>query len=171
MQEKIKIFILGFLLIAVQVLFLQQLTLGDVADYFVPFVYPMLIFVLPFTFNKHWLMVVGLVSGWVVDMFYNTPGLNASAAVLVAFLRPFALSLIAPRDGFDWVKPPGYFSMGANRFTVYVFVLLFIYHLWFFSLEVFKISYLHIIFLKAFFSSLLATVLVVITSILTSSKN
>lgn len=170
MQQIIKYILAGFGLVLLQGLIIQQIELGGVADYFVPFVYPMFILVFPYSFNKHWLLVIALITGLFVDMFYNTPGLNASAAVLIAFLRPYALSLLEPRDGFDEIKPPGYNSMGMNRFIAYVSILMFIYHLWFFSLEIFKISYLHIIVLKAFFSSLLATVLIVIIEILSVSK-
>jgi len=166
-----KLIISSIGLVLLQVLILQQITLGSVADYFVPFVFPMLLLKLPFTFNKQWLMVVGLVSGFIVDAFYNTPGLNASAAVFTAFVRPVTLSLIAPRDDFDLIKLPSYISMGFNRFVVYVMILMFLYHLWFFSFEVFKITYIHIIFLKAFFSSLLATALILIIEVLTVPKD
>lgn len=170
MPPIIRYILYGFGLVLLQGLIIQQIKLGSIAEYFVPFVYPMFVLVLPYNFNKHWMLIIALFAGLLVDMFYNTPGLNASAAVLIAFLRPYALSLLEPRDGFDEIKPPGYNSMGMNRFVAYVAILMFVYHLWFFSLEMFKISYLHIIVLKAFFSSLLATVLIVIIEILSVSK-
>ena len=170
MQQIIKYIFSGIGLVLLQGLIIQQIKLGEVADYFVPFVYPMFILVLPYTFNKHWMLIIALFIGLLVDMFYNTPGLNASAAVLIAFLRPYALSLLEPRDGFDVIRPPGYNSMGMNRFIAYVVILMFVYHLWFFSLEIFKASYMHIIFLKAFFSSLLASLLIVIIEILSVPK-
>ena len=170
MQQTVRYILSGLGLVLIQGVIIQQITLGTVADYFVPFIYPMFILVLPYTFSKHWILVVALVSGVFVDMFYNTPGLNASAAVLIAFLRPYALSLLEPREGFDEIRPPGYNSMGMNRFIAYVAIMMFIYHLWFFSLEILKISYIHIILLKAFFSTLLATVLIVIIEILSVPK-
>ena len=41
-----------------------------------------------------------------VDVFKSTPGMHASAMVVLGYSRPYLLKLIEPREGFDVLKLP-----------------------------------------------------------------
>ena len=72
-------------LILLQVLILNNVHIAGVAT---PFLY--VYFILKFNSgtSRNELMVWGFCMGLAIDIFSNTPGMNAAATVLLAFLRP-----------------------------------------------------------------------------------
>ncbi len=48
---------------------------------------------------------MGFFLGLAVDVLSDTPGMNAAATVLLAFLRPTFLRLFVPRDTLDTLVP------------------------------------------------------------------
>ncbi|AWM34691.1 hypothetical protein [Hymenobacter nivis] len=73
--------------------------------------------------------------GLTMDIFYDTGGLHAAAAVLLAFVRPAVLRLLRPRDGYDAVDAVNVHFMGPAWFLTYLGVLVLVHHLAFFLLE------------------------------------
>ena len=65
--------------------------------------------------------------GLTVDIFSDTPGMNAAATVALAFLRPTFLRLFVPRDAFENIVP-SIKSMGIVPFLKYLVVSVFIHH-------------------------------------------
>ena len=51
---------------------------------------------------------MGFFFGLAVDILSDTPGMNAAATVLLAFLRPTFLRLFVPRDTLDTLVPDSY---------------------------------------------------------------
>ena len=43
--------------------------------------------------------------GLTIDIFADTPGMNAAATVFLAFVRPTFLRLFTPRDTLDSIIP------------------------------------------------------------------
>jgi hypothetical protein len=80
-------------------------------------------------------LVLGFVVGFSMDLFYDTGGVHAAAAVLLAFLRPWVLRLLTPRDGYDAADSVNVHQMGGQWFVVYLGLLLLIHHAAFFLLE------------------------------------
>ncbi|RYU80773.1 hypothetical protein [Hymenobacter persicinus] len=78
---------------------------------------------------------LGFVVGFTMDLFYDTGGLHAAAAVLLAFLRPWVLRLLTPRDGYDAADSVNVHQMGGQWFVVYLALLVGIHHAAFFLLE------------------------------------
>jgi len=72
--------------------------------------------------------------GLTMDIFYDTGGLHAAAAVLLAFVRPAVLRLLRPRDGYDAAAVNVHY-MGPAWFLTYLGVLVLVHHLAFFLLE------------------------------------
>lgn len=105
-----------------------------------PMVYPLFIILLPFDTRPVVLMLLAFLTGIGVDFFMNTFGLHASAAVVIAYLRPAIFKRFAPRDDYDLLKEPTASEWGYAWFIKVSGVTLFIHHLWFFSLEYFKWS-------------------------------
>ncbi|WP_231590668.1 hypothetical protein [Hymenobacter terrenus] len=73
--------------------------------------------------------------GLTMDIFYDTGGLHAAAAVLLGFLRPWVLRLLTPRDGYDSGDAVNIHQMGWQWFSVYLTLLVLLHHAAFFLLE------------------------------------
>ncbi|RZK61021.1 MAG: hypothetical protein EOO59_06095 [Hymenobacter sp.] len=80
-------------------------------------------------------LVLGFGLGFAVDIAHDTGGLHAAAAVLVAYLRPWVLRLLTPRDGYDAQDTVNVHQMGWQWFLVYLGLLVTFHHLAFFLLE------------------------------------
>ena len=73
--------------------------------------------------------------GLAMDIFYDTGGLHAAAAVLLGFVRPWVLRILTPRDGYDSGDSVNVHQMGWQWFGVYLLLLVLVHHAAFFVLE------------------------------------
>ena len=124
--------------------------------------YPVLIMLLPMKTSKALLLIIGFVLGFIIDMFYDSPGVHMSACVFLAFLRPWVLKMMEPRGGFPVNSNPTAQDFGLVWFMQYSGILLFFFLLFYFSVEVFALSRILEILLKtlaSFIVSFLAILL------------
>lgn len=103
-------------LVLFQVLILNQMHIGGYAT---PFLY--IYFILKFNskVGRNQLMLWAFALGLSVDMFGNTPGMNAAACTCLAFFRNSLLRLVTLRD-MDEAFRPGIKSLGFSAFLRYV---------------------------------------------------
>jgi hypothetical protein len=80
-------------------------------------------------------LVLGFGTGLLLDIFYDTGGVHAAAAVLLCYLRPWVLRLLTPRDGYEAQDSVNVHQMGGQWFLVYMLLLVGLHHLAFFLLE------------------------------------
>jgi len=135
-----------------------------------PMIYPLFILMLPFDISPILLMVMAFITGISVDFFMNTFGLHASAAVLVAYVRPELYRLFAPRDGYDVLKEPTMSEYGYKWFLYVAGIATIIHHLWFFLLEHFSLSDWLIVLQKTTLSTLVTMSILLIIQILFFKK-
>ena len=110
------------LLVLVQALILNNISFFGYAT---PFLYVYLILVFDANMSRNSLLLWGFALGLAVDICSNTPGVNAAATTLLAFMRPMLLRLFTPRDSAEDFSP-SILSMGINPFIRYLtFCLLF----------------------------------------------
>lgn len=97
--------------------------------FIVPYLYYLFILWLPFGISRLNLLLVGFVTGMILDYYTMTPGLHAAACVLIAYFRPFIISLLAPKDttGFSY-REPSPKAMGWTPYLVYTFTLTLLHH-------------------------------------------
>lgn len=126
------------------------------------FVYIGFILLLPFQISTVVLIPVAFFSGLLVDMFYSTPGINASASVLVGFIRPYWLSLITPRGGYEDVDIPRLKTLGFSWFITYSIPLIFLHHLSLFIVESGNLFDFWFVINKTIFSTIYTTGILVI---------
>lgn len=110
-------------LVLLQALVLNHIHVGGYAT---PFFFIYFILRLDSEAGRNELMAWAFFLGLSVDMFANTPGMNAAAATLLAFVRQPILRLVANRDtagGFE----PGVKSMGALPFFKYVLLCVLVF--------------------------------------------
>lgn len=134
----------------------------EINEYFNPMIYPVMIIMLPFELNILLTMLIALVLGLSVDAFSNTFGLNASAALVIGYLRPTVLNLIKPRDGYDLVLLPSIHDMGQLWFLSYASILLAIHHFWFFMIEILRFDQIGHLLIKTIASVFFSLVLIIL---------
>ena len=138
-------------LVLLQVLILNNVHIAGLAT---PFLY--IYFILKFDSgtSRNGLMLWAFFLGLTIDIFSDTPGMNAAAIVLLAFLRPFILRLFTPRDNLDSFIP-SFKSMGISPFLKYVFVCVFIHSFALLTIEFFSFSSILLLLLRVVLSTLL----------------
>ena len=134
----------------------------EINEYLNPMIYPVMIMMLPFELSVLVTMLVAFVLGISVDAFSNTFGLNASAAIVIGYLRPTILKIIKPRDGYDPVLLPSIHDMGKLWFLTYAAAILFVHHIWFFAIEIFRWDHIIQILIKTVSSVVFSLALVVL---------
>lgn len=123
------------LLVLLQVLIVQNIRLGS---YLILLPYILFILLLPFDMNKLLVLALSFLLGFTVDMFYDTAGMHAAACTLIGFARNYVLRFISPREGYDPSQTPTVEHMGLTWFVTYAGILIFLHHLFFFYLEIFR---------------------------------
>jgi hypothetical protein len=154
-------------LILLQVLIIQNIRLGS---YIILFPYLLFILLLPFETPKLAVLFIAFVTGLTIDMFYDTAGLHATTCTLIGFSRYYILKLLAPREGYDVGLSPTIESMGAVWFATYAGIIIFIHHLFFFYLEIFRFSEFFTTLLRALLSSIGTFALIYIIQFLFNSN-
>ena len=155
MHDRLKIVVNFFLLVAVQVLILNNIQLFGLVN---PYLYILFIITLPMFISPAFMMVIAFLLGGVIDMFSHSYGIHIAATVLIAFVRPYVMQLFASRE--DMEKPaPTYHNFGVSFFK-YAALLVVIHHLALFSLEAFSWSHTGVVLLKTVASSLVTFLLI-----------
>jgi hypothetical protein len=128
----------------------------------VPFLYILFILLLPFGIPNFLLFLLAFVTGLTIDVFYDTPGINAAACTMLAFVRILFISITVQRQGFENEPEPKLGIMGFRWFFFYTFFLTIFHHLTLFMLETYNISDLKYTFIRIVFSSVLTILLILI---------
>lgn len=147
-----------FLFLIVQVMVLKNLVLFNVSFCFF---YITFLLLLPIDTNPLVLMGLGFLLGFMVDIFYDSLGLHASAMVLTGYLRNYWLAAITPQGGYDAGAGPTLAVNGLQWFLVYSVPLVFIHHFVLFFAEAGGFSVFWYTMLKVI-TSLLFTMTVII---------
>jgi hypothetical protein len=94
-----------------------------------PYLYYLFILWLPFSISRQWLLFIGFLTGLTLDYFTMTPGLHAAACTLIAYVRPFIINILTPKDSAEFnYREPSPQAMQWTLYTVYVFVLTLLHH-------------------------------------------
>ena len=92
--------------------------------------------------------------GLAIDVFSDTPGMNAAATVFLAFLRPVLLRLFTPRDTVESFVP-AVRTMGISPFLKYLSFSVLVHHAVLLSIEFFSFAHLGTLLLRILSSSVL----------------
>ena len=133
-------------LVLLQVLILNNV---HIAGYATPFLYIYLILKFESDTPRNALMLWAFFLGLAVDVFSDTPGMNAAATVLLAFLR-----LFGPRDTLDTLVP-AIRTRGILPFLKYLVVSVLVHHGLLLTLEFFSFAHIGTLLLRIAASTLL----------------
>jgi len=94
-----------------------------------PYLYYLFILWLPFATPRFWLLVIGFMTGLSLDYFTQTPGLHAAACLLIAYIRPFVINLLLPKDSTEFnYREPSPRTLGWTPYGIYVLTLTVFHH-------------------------------------------
>jgi hypothetical protein len=109
--------------------------------FIVPYLYFLFVLWLPFSLSRPALLFAGFACGLTLDYFTQTPGLHAAACLLIAYVRPFIITLLIPKDPTEFnYREPTPKAMGWAPYGVYVLVLTLLHHLWLFFLQLIQVG-------------------------------
>ncbi len=126
--------------------------------YAIPFVYIYFIIKLPIGFNRNLTILLGFLLGFSIDIFCNTPGINAAATTFIAFLRRPIQGLFFMVDDYEEQTPR--LSLLGSAFMKYTVLMTLIHHAVLISIESFSYVNFNLILLRIILSTILTSVLI-----------
>lgn len=155
------------LLLLLQVLVLRQVALEwPQFPYINILVYPLFLFLLPLRTPRYLQFILAFGMGLLVDLFYDSPGVHASAAVFTIYLRYYVLKSMEPRGGYNINYSPTKRRMGLTWWLRYSSILLLAHCFVYFSVEAFTFFYILDILLKTGLGFLFSlTLMLIITAV------
>lgn len=143
-----------FGLILLQILILNNIHIMGVAT---PFLYIYFLIKLPSGMARNMLLILGFITGLCIDIFSNTPGMNAAACVVLAFTRPLFLRLFTPRDMLESIVP-SFKTMGVSSFLKYTIVCVFTFLVILLTIEFFSFTTFSMLLMRILSSAILTVV-------------
>lgn len=153
-------------LVFVQVLILNHI---NFLGYVNPYIYILFIALFPVKNNRVVLIMLSFLLGITIDMFLDTGGIHAGASVFIAYIRPIIL-----KSSFGMIYEHQTIKFNTIDFgsrLTYFTLLTVIHHFVLFSLEIFSISKILLIFQKTLFSSIFTILLSIIVTIIFTRKS
>ena len=106
--------------------------------YINPMIYVWFVLMLPYK-TPHWaVLLLSFTMGLTIDVFSFGQGFHTAILTFIGLVRPFFLNFYTGnRDVTFWQKPT-LSDMGFAQFTFYIAILVFVHHLLFFALDIFR---------------------------------
>ncbi|MBP7555707.1 MAG: rod shape-determining protein MreD [Chitinophagaceae bacterium] len=165
MSELLRNIVRFILFILVQVYVLNKIP--HLHQYIVPYIYFLFILWLPFSISRSALLIIAFITGLSLDYFTITPGLHAAACVLIAFIRPFLINLLVPKDSSEFnYREPSPRAMGWTPYLVYALVLTFIHHTYMVLLQWFSVGNILAFLIKVVATTAISMLLIITTELL-----
>lgn len=165
MSRTIKNIVRFIVLLFVQVFVLNRIP--ALQHWVNPYIYFLFILWLPFNISRISLLIWAFILGITLDYFTKTPGLHASACVLIAYLRPFLINLLVPQEGIEInYQEPSIKSLSFAPYFIYVLLLTFVHHSWLFFLEAIQFADIFYFFIKTLLSVAVSLVLILVIELL-----
>ena len=169
MSDLLKNIIRFMVFLLVQVFVLNRIP--PLHRFIIPYLYFLFVLWLPFKTPRLGLTVLGFLFGLSLDFFTKTPGLHAAACTLIAYVRPFLITLLMPKEIMEIsYAEPSPISMGWMPYAVYVLVLTALHHTYLVFLEWLEVGDILYFLGKVLATTALSLLLVLITEMLFPRK-
>lgn len=156
------------LLLLLQVLVFDNI---QIRAFLIPQVYILFILLLPFETYKWLLLLSAFMLGLVVDLFSYTVGLHAAACTLIAFLRPYVISVIASRQQYEPGVQPGVRGLGFKWFLSYTLIMVAIHHVFIYLMEEFRFSDILTIIYRSVANIVITSAVIILAQLLISTNS
>ena len=147
------------LLLLIQLLVLNNVYLGG---YVMPMLYLLAILMLPTSMKHIPLLLTAFGTGLLVDIMNNMLGFHALACTVVAMMRILFADRILTRGEPTTVSTPSIYSVSPQYFVSYLLILLAIFYLIFFTVELFGFRNFGTVLLTTILSTLVTALLAVL---------
>jgi rod shape-determining protein MreD len=159
-------YIVRFILLAlVQVVLCNHI---NFLGYINPYIYILFIIFYPTNNSRLLFISISFLLGLSIDLFSDSGGIHAAAAVTIAYLRPGFLKF-----AFGTMYEHNHVKFDNTDFSakvIYVALLTFIHHLILFALEIFNSSRILYMLQKTLFSGIFTILMLVLISIIFSRR-
>ena len=129
-------FVVLFLALLVVQLVCNKIVLFNIA---MPVVFIYLILRLPVNLHGGWVLTIAFFSGLIIDIFDNTPGMNALACTLMAAVRRPVFNMFVSRENDMNIPIPSVDSMGIGDYFKYMATLVTLYCSLIFLIQAFSL--------------------------------
>ncbi|MDO5665267.1 MAG: rod shape-determining protein MreD [Bacteroidia bacterium] len=157
--------LLFVILVLLQVLLFNRISIFGFA---VLILYIYFLIKLPYGRNKFYVIVSGFLLGLVIDIFLNTPGMNAAATTIVATFRSVILNLFYPKNEYEDFVPSIHGPTAA--FVKFVLVMVLLHQTLLFFIEAFTLFNFVSTIIRLVSSSLLTIVLILALDLLSVGR-
>ena len=166
-RTALNILINALILIPVQAVFFNNMVLFGTA---VPLVFIYIIITLPITYSSSLAMTIGFTTGLAVDIFSDTPGVNALACTLLAFLQRGIFHLYVSNDIDLAEQRPMPRTMSPSVFMKYALTMTAVYCIIVFGIEAIQVFNLKLFVLRVIASTIYSFILIYAIAGLTASS-
>lgn len=105
-------------------------------QYIIPYIYYLFILWMPFSIPRFSLLIIGFITGLTLDYFTMQIGVHAAACTLIAYIRPFVIQVLAPKDSSEFnYREPSPRAMGWTPYLVYALILTIFHHFYMMLLQ------------------------------------
>ncbi|MCQ2974063.1 MAG: rod shape-determining protein MreD [Bacteroidales bacterium] len=150
-----------FFLVLIQVLVFSNIKISEVG--ITPMFYVLFILIVPFEVPNWLQLVFAFILGYSIDVFADTPGLNAAATVVMAFARPGILNILSPRDGYESGLLPYVSYLGMNWFIKYSVTLIAIHHFVYFLINSIGFFDFYNLIINIFFTTICSSIFIILS--------
>ena len=150
-------FIVLFLALVVVQLVCNKIVLFNVA---MPVVFIYLILRLPINLHGGWVLTIAFFSGLIIDIFNNTPGMNALACTLMAAVRRPVFNAYVTTENDNNQPIPSVNSMGVGDYFKYMATLVTLYCTLIFLIQAFSLHNIVLTLLRIACSSALSVIII-----------
>lgn len=154
-------------LVVAQAVVFNRLDLFSVALAFV-FIY--FIIKLPITLSASWVMFLSFLLGVSVDIFSDTPGMNALACTCLGGCRRTVMRLYVPREDDVMHCIPSFRTLGGAVFSKYVVTMSLTYCILVFCIEAFTFFRPLMLMAKIVASTLLTSLIILLLDSITAPR-
>lgn len=147
-----------FVLIIIQVILINKIQFSGLIN---AHIYILFILLLPFEIPSWLLLILGFFTGFIIDIFSGTIAINTIATTFTCYIRPFALNLFSPREGYEKTTFPTLQYYSLTWVVKYTSLIVFIHHFVLYFVEVFRFSGFFFTLLRITLSSIF-TILIIL---------
>lgn len=150
-------FIALLLVLVVVQLVCNKIVLFNVA---MPVVFIYLILRLPVNLHSGWVLTVAFFTGLIIDIFNNTPGMNALACTIMGAARRPVFNAFVSRENDMNIPIPSVDSMGVSDYFRYMATLVTLYCTLIFTIQAFTLHDALLTLARIAASSVLSVVII-----------
>ncbi|MBR5353653.1 MAG: hypothetical protein IK126_08045 [Bacteroidales bacterium] len=157
------------LLIVLQILLINYVSFGG---YLIPFIYILAVLMLPTRLGNIPLLLIAFAAGAIVDIFCNIPGFHTFSCTMMAFIRVVLGNRMLTRDdpAEAVIDVPSAYTVPAQTFALYLFVMALVYSFSYCMLEAFSFGNFWMTMLSMILDTVATWVLMMLSQLLISPK-